>query len=78
MEEAQAALPALFTDAKIAPVAVVEDGGSTAVVMSLSEYERITGARRTALADTVSRMRAEAAAKGLTEEKLAELLADDS
>jgi prevent-host-death family protein len=76
--EAQASLGKLIEAAKFEPVTLTEGGLPSAVVLSFEDYERITGAARLELQAAMQTMRAEAAARGLTEEKLAELLADES
>ena len=66
------------------PVTVIENGEPAAVVLSPTDFERLDRhdrIRREAvsrLMETVAAMRAEAAEKGLTEEELERLLADES
>ena len=47
------------------------------VVMSMRQYERLRGAAWERLTDTLDRLGAEAAARGLTDARLDALLADD-
>ena len=77
--DAETAFAALVASAQQEPVAVTRDDGQTsAVLMSYADYQRITGQTRLDLIDVMHRMRTHAAAQGLDEAKLAELLADDS
>ena len=48
-----------------------------AVVLSMADYERLRSANVAALLELRDEVAAEAAAAGLTEERLAELLGDD-
>jgi antitoxin Phd len=68
----------LLESAQLAPVRVTRRGRSAGVLMSEEQYQRLQGLAWDRVADTVESMREEAFAKGLTEAKLAELLADDS
>ena len=58
-------------------MAVTKQGRPAAVVLSLEDYERMRGAANARLLDSVRRMQKEAAAAGLTEEALDELLTDE-
>jgi antitoxin Phd len=60
-----------------APVTVTRKGRPTAVVMSVEDYERLRGAAWQRLFETMETARQEAAGRGLTDELLDELLADD-
>jgi len=66
----------LLEAARREPVTVTKQGRPAAVMLSIEDYERMRGAARARLLDTVHRMQAEAAAAGLTEEVLDELLTD--
>ena len=76
--EAERAFTKVIETAQREPVAVTENGEFSAVVMSYDDYQRLTGQARRELQDAMKRMRAHAAEQGLSEETLAELLADDS
>ncbi|MCB1742054.1 MAG: type II toxin-antitoxin system Phd/YefM family antitoxin [Gammaproteobacteria bacterium] len=67
----------LLEAAQREPVTVTKQGRPAAVVLSVEDYERMRGAARASLLESVRRMQQEAAAAGLTEEVLDELLADD-
>ncbi len=68
----------LLESAQRAPVRVTRHGRSAGVVMSEEQYQRLRGLAWDRLASTVEDMRGEASAQGLTDEKLSQLLADDS
>ncbi len=68
----------LLDAAERAPVAVTRKGRPAAVVMSVGDYERLRGAAWQRLFETMDTARRDAAGQGLTDELLAELLADDS
>lgn len=76
--EAESAFTKVIETAQREPVAVTENGEPSAVVMSYDDYQRITGQARRELLDVMQRMQAHAVKQGLTGEKLAELLADES
>ena len=69
---------ALLDAAKRAPVTVTKKGRPAAVVMSIEEYERMRGAAWARLSETISLACNQAAERGLTDELLDELLADES
>ena len=81
-DAANTKLRELIEAAALGPVAVIENGHPALIALSPAEYERLEEpARRQAkarLRETVAAMRAEAAAKGLTEAELERLLADES
>lgn len=60
------------------PVRISGDGDPEVVVMSATAYERFRRLIGERLLDAMDRMGAKAQAAGLTEEKLDELLADES
>jgi PHD/YefM family antitoxin component YafN of YafNO toxin-antitoxin module len=59
-------------------VTVTRKGRPAAVVMSVAGDEQMRGAAWERLFGTMAAARGEAAARGLTDESLAELLADES
>jgi prevent-host-death family protein len=61
-----------------APVTVTKQGRPTAVVLSVEDYERMRGAAWRRLTETMEVARREAADRGLTDEQLDALLADES
>ncbi|MDJ0872279.1 MAG: type II toxin-antitoxin system Phd/YefM family antitoxin [Gammaproteobacteria bacterium] len=67
----------LLEAAQREPVTVTKQGRPAAVVLSVEDYERMRGAANARLLDSVRRMQEEAAAAGLTEEALDELLTDE-
>ena len=67
----------LLEAAKREPVTVTKQGRPAAVMLSVEDYERMCGMARARLLDTVRQMQEEAAAAGLTEEVLDELLKDE-
>ncbi len=67
----------LLEAAQREPVTVTKQGRPAAVVLSVEDYERMRGAANARLLDSVRRMQKEAAAAGLTEEVLDELLTDE-
>ena len=76
--EAKNSFGLLLDAAQKAPVRVTKHGRPVGIVMSIEQYARLRGAAWEALAETMDRLSAEAAARGLTDEKLDELLADES
>lgn len=68
----------LLESAQRGPVRVTRRGRSAGVLLSEEQYQRLCGIAWDRLASTVASMRQEASAKGLTEDKLADLLADES
>ncbi|HZA65772.1 MAG TPA: type II toxin-antitoxin system Phd/YefM family antitoxin [Geminicoccaceae bacterium] len=68
----------LIDAARRAPVTVTKNGRPTAVVMSIEDYERMRGAAWKRLFETMATARKDAAGRGLTDELLDELLADES
>lgn len=59
------------------PVVIQRDRRDVAVLMSIDEYEKLTRARVEEFQQYCDRVAAKAAARGMTEEKLAELLRHD-
>lgn len=68
----------LLDAAQGAPVRVTKQGRPVGVLMSVQHYERLRGAAWERLAETMDAMSAQASAAGLTEEKLEQLLSDES
>jgi prevent-host-death family protein len=68
----------LLDAAQRAPVTVTKKGRPAAVVMSIEDYERMRGAAWKRLSETMATARRQAAERGLTDELLDELLADES
>ena len=68
----------LLEAARREPVTVTKQGRPAAVMLSIEDFERMRGAARASLLESMRRMQQEAAAAGLTEEMLDELLTDDS
>lgn len=58
------------------PVVIQQDRRDVAVLMSIDEYEKLTRARIQDFQQYCDRVAEKAAARGLTEAKLAELLRD--
>lgn len=75
--EAKQRLAALLDAAQREPVTIRRQNRDVAVLLSPQEYERIRGLNLAELHSLIERVGREAAARGLTEEKLAEILADD-
>jgi prevent-host-death family protein len=59
-------------------VIVTKKGRPAAIVMSIEDYERMRGAAWTRLLETMAEARKQAAERGLTDELLEELLADEA
>jgi antitoxin Phd len=68
----------LLESAQRGPVRVTRRGRPVGVLLSEEQYQRLRGIAWDRLASTVDTMRQQAADKGLTEETLASLLADES
>jgi hypothetical protein len=68
----------LAHDTRSAPIRVVGEAEGAMVVMSEGEYARLRGLAWDNLFTAMDRLAVEAEASGLTEEKLDELLADES
>ena len=58
-------------------VTVTKKGRPTAVMLSIERYERMRGAARRRLIETIDQMHQEAAAKGLSEDEFDQLLQND-
>ena len=75
--EAMNRLGAILDDAQREPVVIRRQDRDIAVVLSMAEYERLRSGNIRAFLDLAEWVASQAAATGLTEEKLAELLTDD-
>lgn len=68
----------LLDAAQREPVTVTKKGRPAVVVLSIDDFERMSGIARQRFLDTIGEMHKEAEARDLTEEVLGELLQDDS
>ncbi|MDA3933262.1 MAG: type II toxin-antitoxin system Phd/YefM family antitoxin [Gammaproteobacteria bacterium] len=68
----------LLESAQRGPVRVTRRGRPAGVLLSEEQYQRLRGIAWDRLTNTVESMRQQASQQGLTENQLAELLADDS
>ena len=75
--EAKNQLGAILDGAQREPIVISRQERDIAVVMSMADYERLRSGNIQAFLDLRNQVAAEAAANGLTEERLNELLADD-
>jgi len=75
--EAKNRLGAILDDAQREPVVIRRQNRDVAVILSAAEYERLRTGNTRAFLDLRNEIAAEAAAKGLTDRRLAELLSDD-
>jgi len=73
--EARNNLAAMLDKAQHEPIAIQKQGRNAAVLLSYEEYERLTNASIAAFQAMCDDIGTKAAARGLTEEKLNELLA---
>jgi prevent-host-death family protein len=75
--EAKNRLGAILDDAQREPIVIRRQDRDIAVVLSMADYERLRAGNIQAFLDLRKEVAAEAAAKGLTDKRLAKLLADD-
>jgi prevent-host-death family protein len=68
----------LLDAAQREPVTVTKKGRPAAVMLSVEDYERIRGTARRRLLGTIEQTQQDAAAVGLTEDVLDQLLTDES
>jgi prevent-host-death family protein len=75
--EAKNRLGAILDAAQREPIVIRRQDRDVAVLLSMADYERLRAANVAALLELRDQVAAEAAAAGLTEERLAEILNDD-
>jgi prevent-host-death family protein len=75
--EAKNRLGAILDEAQRGPVVIRRQDRDIAVVLSMAEYERLRAGNFQAFVDLRKEVAAEAAAKGLTKIRLAQLLTND-
>jgi prevent-host-death family protein len=75
--EAKNRLGAILDAAQREPIVIRRQDRDIAVLLSMADYERLRSANVAALIELRDEVAAEAAAAGLTEERLAELLNGD-
>ncbi len=76
--EAKQALAAVLDAAQHEPVVIQRQKRDVAVMLSVQEYEKLTALNVAEFNHFCDRVAEQAAARGLTEEKLAEILGDDA
>ncbi len=75
--QAKNRLGAVLDAAQREPVVIRRQDRDVAVILSMADYERMRSANIRAFLELRDEVAAEAAAAGLTEERLAQLLSDD-
>lgn len=75
--EAKNRLGAILDDAQREPVVIRRQDRDIAVVLSMAEYERLRSGNVQAFLDLRNEIAVQAAANGLTDERLAEILTGD-
>ena len=75
--EAKNRLGAILDEAQREPIVIRRQDRDIAVVLSMVDYERLRSGNVRAFTDLRNEVAAQAAAKGLTDERLAELLTGD-
>jgi PHD/YefM family antitoxin component YafN of YafNO toxin-antitoxin module len=76
--EATTRLDAILDEAQREPIAIRRDDRDIAVVVSLKEYERLRELNVQAFLDLRRQVASEAAANRLTEQRITDLLSDES
>ena len=74
--EAKNRLGAILDEAQREPIVIRRQDRDIAVVMSMADYERLKSGNVRAFLELRNEVAAQAAATGLTEDRLAKLLAD--
>ncbi len=74
--DAKQRFDALLDTARHEPVVIHSNDEEVAILLSMQEYDRLRGFRLAKLDKICEQASQEAKARGLTEEKLAEILAD--
>jgi len=75
--EAKNRLGAILDDAQREPVVIRRQDRDIAVLLSMADYERLRNGNTQAFLELRNQIAAEAAANGLTQRRLNELLADN-
>ena len=75
--EAKNRLGAILDEAQREPIVIRRQDRDIAVVLSMADYERLRSGNVRAFLDLRKEVAAEAAAKGLTDARLAKLLSSD-
>ena len=75
--EAKKRLGAILDEAQREPIVIRRQDRAIAVVLSMAEYERLRAGNIQAFLDLRNQVAAQAAASGLTDERLGELLTGD-
>lgn len=75
--EAKNRLGAILDEAQREPIVIRRQDRDIAVVLSMADYERLQAGNIRAFLDLRNEVAARAAAKGLTEKRLAKLLTSD-
>lgn len=75
--DAKNRLGAILDEAQREPIVIRRQDRDIAVVMSMADYERLRDGNIQAFLELRKQVAAEAAANGLTKDRLNELLADD-
>lgn len=75
--EAKNRLGAILDEAQREPIVIRRQDRDIAVVLSMADYERLRAGNLQAFLDLRKEVAAQAAARGLTDKRLAELLTDD-
>lgn len=75
--EAKNRLGAILDEAQREPIVIRRQDRDIAVVLSMADYERLRSGNIQAFLELRNQVAAEAAANGLTQERLNELLAND-